>query len=331
MAGESKPPPNIGFFFQALVIYSFLYYGLEYLFYGEDYLKGLLSLDFSSTLAARQAVNTFSPDKIMGYIGYNIALVVSIFIAKVVFVALTALVVRRNLEIEGFKPTPVTAVKVVKLVLAEFWIVLMAITSWYNKKLFALFVIIVVFSIITLATIFLLLLLSVFILLFWMLLSLGYLVVITYNAIRLSVYTPLFLEREIGVLEAGRATWTLTHGKALIIFIAILIFILIYLVPSIIVMIFNMIVLYVMKLIITNIWVTLLIIIPLGGIFGAILNIISSSFLAILYSELIKEVRTSAGVSPAPTTQLPNVQQQPRSFSAPRPLPRRIVSKASNK
>src|SRR3989338_8255291 len=86
---DSKLQQYIGFFFIALVIYSFLYYGLEYLFYGEDYLKGLLSLDFSSTLAARQAVNTFSPDKIMGYIGYNIALVVSIFIAKVVFVALT--------------------------------------------------------------------------------------------------------------------------------------------------------------------------------------------------------------------------------------------------
>jgi len=129
----------------------------------------------------------------------------------------------RALNVLGFAAPQLTPIKFVKYILLKIWVFIMGLTSWYSRKFFYMFLGII--SLFVLAAIFAFISVPIAII-FAFLGAIAYIVYIfvaIYNTIRLSIAGAMYLSSDEGILASVRRTWNFTQGKAVDIFLCILI------------------------------------------------------------------------------------------------------------
>ncbi|MAG18385.1 MAG: hypothetical protein CL944_02845 [Candidatus Diapherotrites archaeon] len=165
-----------------------------------------------------------------------VILIPGVLIYAFLYVYLTLLAQVRALQIVGFQTAPFTIGKLIKLIFLEIFSAIIALTSWYHKKwkfyflgLFFLMLIGVVGAFIS--PVFLTL--NLIALLF----GLPYIILIYYNALRLSLSASIFLHKDQGIFDTLHEAWDLGKGNVPSIFVAALLVGILLIVVSIPIMI----------------------------------------------------------------------------------------------
>jgi hypothetical protein len=226
-------------------------------------------------------------------------------------------IIKRALEIKGINTPEFNFNKLLKFFIFQIWVFLLAITSWYNKKFFLVFLLSVLLSIISLA--FLLSIIGLdlsiigFIILFLgSVLFLFYCIVIIYNFLRLSVSNVHFIIKDISITNITKEVLDLTKGKALQILFLFLIFFGILIFLWFVYFIFNLIFSFIFILmppILTSIISTLFSTF-FSSAFSALFICISSFGLVEFYLQLVKETGAASNLSKSDYAP----QQSPQKF-----------------
>lgn len=216
------------FYLGATVLSGLLFIGSGLLFFGDFIAKYLdLVTKYSSNTLAQpdpSAVTALLNSFLSNIIPFIIVAVPILIASAIVIAFIRILMVLRALEALGFSTAPFGPVKFIKLFILDIWVSIMALTGWYNRKLFLGFLLLAGFMLVTMIIAFLFPLALLILFFVWFALWIAYIVVIIYNSIRLSFAGIMFLQNDKGILETARGAWVLTHGKALDIFLGFLVF-----------------------------------------------------------------------------------------------------------
>jgi membrane-anchored glycerophosphoryl diester phosphodiesterase (GDPDase) len=119
---------------------------------------------------------------------------------------------------------PIDAGKFIKIIFLGIWTSIAAFISWYKKIFLYYFIgLIALFFLTVILFVLGQWLPAIILTVLGIVLFLIYYIVIIHNIVRLSLSTPIMLQKDIGILETAKESWELSKGKTLEIFFAFLV------------------------------------------------------------------------------------------------------------
>lgn len=181
-------------------------------------------------IMALSSGGTPSPEAIVQLLGAFLAALVPFLIIiaplllleMAISIYISVLMQTRALEVLGFNAPQVTPMRVLKYIFMNIWVSIMTLTSWYSRKLFYVFLGIIFVLLFGGVLAFIVPPIGAIFLVLGILALIPYMFVCIYNSIRLSIADAVFLSSEDGVLASVRKTWGITAGKALDVFLALI-------------------------------------------------------------------------------------------------------------
>ncbi len=288
-------------------IFLLLLGGAIWLFFG-DLMPQIMALS-SGDAPSPAAISQFITAIVAKLVLFLIVVAPLLLLEMAISIYISVLMQARALEVLGFTPPQVTPMRALKYVLMNIWVMLMAITSWYSRKLFFLFLGIIFVLLFGIVMLILVPPIGAILLLLGVLACIPYLIVYIYNSIRLSVADAVYLSSEDGVFASVRKTWGLTQGKALEVFLAGLLLGICLIVVSFAISIPEVLI----RTVLTLLTGSALVAIAFSSLYRVVLNPILSAMASFVAPSIYLEL-----TNPAPST-IPSQQQTSPISTVPQP------------